>query len=410
MSYQTVLARVLDALPQSDLIDFTRDVTRIPSIHGDELACGKAFAARMSTLGMEVREMKVEEDRYNVVGTIRGIGGGRSLMLNGHLDTVGPMLGWTKDPYGGELADGRIYGHGISNMKASDTAMVYAAHAIKRAGVKLKGDLLVALVVGECAGGIGTRTLMRDGIKADAFLCTEPTDLGILTVHASSQYFRVNIIGRSGHFAMEDRGVSAVNKMFELTQRLGPMHEALPAGGWIRFSDKPQYAGLPRYQLGTIRGGMTREMHESPNLTPDFCTGVFNVRATPDRPVTSAQEDIERVLAAMQREDPQFSYEVSAVRALPGFEAPEGSYLVEDLRRAYEDVCGRAPDVGPLPPFVLMGSDSGQMQSAGMAHGALIGPGKFSSSLADEYVEVDKIVAAAKIYAATALRTCGYVE
>jgi acetylornithine deacetylase/succinyl-diaminopimelate desuccinylase-like protein len=68
---------------------------------------------------------------------------------------------------------------------------------------------------------------------------------------------------------------------------------------------------------------MTREMHESPNLTPDFCTAVLNVRATPDRPVTSAQEDIERVLASMQREDPQFAYEVSTVRALPGFEAPE---------------------------------------------------------------------------------------
>jgi len=137
---------------------------------------------------------------------------------------------------------------------------------------------------------------------------------------------------------------------------------------------------------------------------------VLNVRATPDRPVASTQQDIEGVLAAMQREDPEFAYEVMAVRALPGFEAPEGSYLVDAVTRAYTDVCGRSPDVGPIPPFVLMGSDSGQMQSAGMAHGALIGPGKFSSSLADEYVEVDKIVAATKIYAATALRVCGYVE
>ena len=410
MSYQAVLNKVLAAIPEDDLIDFTREVTKIPSVHGDELAVGKVFAARMSQLGMAVREMEVEPDRFNIVGTLGGTGGGRSLMLNGHLDTVGPMLGWTKDPYGAALEDGKIYGHGISNMKASDTAMVYAAHAIKRAGVKLKGDLVVALVVGECAGGIGTKTLMRDGVKADAFLCTEPTDLGILTVHTSSQYFRVNIIGRSGHFAMQDLGVNAVMKMFELTQRLGPMHKPLSAGGWIRFSDKPQYQGLPQYLMGTIRGGMTRELHESPNLTPDFCTAVFNVRATPDRAVESAHQDIERVLAAMQREDPQFQYEVTAERALPGFEAPAGSYLVEAVTRAYVEVCGHAPNVGPLPPFVLMGSDSGQLQTAGMSHGALIGPGKFSSSLADEYVEVSKIVAATRIFAATALRTCGYVE
>jgi acetylornithine deacetylase len=410
MSYQTVLAKVLAAISEHDLIVLTREVTRIPSIHGDELAIGRVFAARMTQLGMSVREMEVEKDRFNIVGTVRGAGGGRSLMLNGHLDTVGPMLGWTKDPYGAALEDGKIYGHGVSNMKASDTAMVYAAHAIKQAGIALKGDLVVALVVGECAGGIGTKMLMQSGVKADAFLCTEPTDLGILTVHASSQYFRVNIIGRSGHFAMEDVGVNAIMKVFELTNRLGPMHQPLSAGGWIRFSDKPQYRGLPRYQLGTLRGGMTREFHESPNLTPDFCTAVLNVRATPDRPVESTRQDIEGVLAAMRREDPQFEYEVSAVRALPGFEAPVGSYLVDAVTRAYCDVCGREPSVGPLPPFVLMGSDSGQMQSAGMLHGALIGPGKFSSSLADEYVDVANIVSAARIYAATALRICGYVE
>jgi acetylornithine deacetylase len=410
MSYQAVLDKVLDAISEDDLVDFTREVTKIPSVHGDELAVGKAFSARMSRLGMDVREMEVEQDRFNVVGTVRGTGGGRSLMLNGHLDTVGPMLGWTKDPYGAVLEDGRIYGHGISNMKASDTAMVYATHAITRAGIELKGDLVVALVVGECAGGIGTKTLMQSGVKADAFLCTEPTDLGILTVHASSQYFRVNIIGRSGHFAMEDQGINAIMKIYELTQRLGPMHQPLSSGGWISFSDKPQYYGLPQYQLGTIQGGMTREFHESPNLTPDFCTAVLNVRATPDRPVESTQQDIERVLASMQHEDPEFQYEVTAVRALPGFEAPEGSYLVDAVTRAYFDVCGHSPKVGPIPPFLLMGSDSGQMQSAGMSHGALIGPGKFSSSLADEYVEVAKILSATRIFAATALRICGYVE
>ena len=119
MKYQEALEKVVAAIPEVDLIDFTREVTRIPSIHGNELAVGKVFATRMSELGMDVREMDVEQDRFNIVGTVRGTGGGRSLMLNGHLDTVGPMLGWTKDPYGAVLEDGKIYGQGISNMKAS---------------------------------------------------------------------------------------------------------------------------------------------------------------------------------------------------------------------------------------------------------------------------------------------------
>src|SRR5437764_10261800 len=105
MSYEAVLDKVLQAIPERELIDFTRDVTRIPSVHGEEFEVGKALAARMATLGMSVREMPVEQDRFNIVGTIRGAGQGRSLMLNGHLDTVGPMLGWTKDPYGAVLED-----------------------------------------------------------------------------------------------------------------------------------------------------------------------------------------------------------------------------------------------------------------------------------------------------------------
>ena len=162
MTYDEVLGRVLDEISEADLIEFTRNVAKIPSIHGDEYAIGEAFYAHMCELDLNTSKMEVEKDqvvdkdRFNVLGAIKGIGGGRSLMMNGHMDTVESLLGWTKDPYGGELENGKIYGHGISNMKASDTAMVYAMNALKRAEIQLKGDLLLALVVGECHGGVVT--------------------------------------------------------------------------------------------------------------------------------------------------------------------------------------------------------------------------------------------------------------
>jgi acetylornithine deacetylase len=295
-------------------------------------------------------------------------------------------------------------------MKASDTAMVYALGAIRRAEVKLKGDLSLALVVGECHGGVGTRALMKSGARADVFLCTEPTDLNILNVHAYSQYFRVNIIGRTGHFGTHDHGLNAIMKMYELTNKLGPMHEALGSASWIKFTDKPQYHGLPRYHLGTIRGGLTREFREGPSNTPDFCSGILNVRATPNKPIESTLEDIRRVLEEMKAKDPGFGFELSIMRDMKGFEAKEGSVAVDAASRAYTDVMGRKANVGPIQPYMFMASDSGHMQAAGMNDGALIGPGPFTSSVADEYVEVDKLVAASKIFAAAALRVCEYVE
>src|SRR2546422_8299387 len=122
VAHGDVLKRVLGTISEPDLIDFTRAVARIPSVHGDEYAIGEAFFGRMRELGIDTQKKDVEKNRFNVLGTVSGAGGGRSLMFNGHMDTVEELLGWTKAPYGGDLEDGKIYGHGGSNMKASDTA------------------------------------------------------------------------------------------------------------------------------------------------------------------------------------------------------------------------------------------------------------------------------------------------
>lgn len=405
-----VLKRVLDALEERALIAFTREVARIPSVHGDEKAIGDVFATHMEALGLETQRISVERDRFNVLGWLRGTGGGRSLTLNGHLDTVPDVLGWTRDPYGGEVEGDKIYGHGISNMKASDAAMVHAAAAIRRAGVRLRGDLLVALVVGECHGGVGTRALMQKGVRTDAFVCGEPTNLNVLTVHAYSQHFRVSIAGRTGHFGSHDHGLNAILVMQELVRRLGPVHREIRRGGWLRFRAKPLHRGLPRYHLASIRGGLTREFLDGPSNTPDFCTAVFNVRVMPGKSIESTKADLERVLAGMRRREPRLSYEVAITRDMPGFEAPPRSVAVQAITAAYRQVTGRRSRVGAIQPYMFMGSDSGHMQRAGMKDGVLLGPGSFASSVPNEYVEVDKLIAAARIYAATTLRVCGHTE
>lgn len=402
-----VLKKVLGCLDTDGLVEFTRQVARIPSVHGDEKAISEAFATHLKKLGVKTETPEVENGRCNVVGRLVGTGEGESLTLNGHIDTVVHLMGWTKDPYGGALEDGRIYGHGVSNMKASDTAMVYAASAIQKAGVKLKGDLLVALVVGECNGGAGTKDLMKKGYKTDHFICCEPTYLRILTVHAYSQYFRVNITGKTGHFGTHDHGTNAIMKLYELVDRLGPMHQEIQPGGWLNYTDKPLYDGLPRYHLATIRGGLTKEFFEGPSNTPDYCSGILNVRATPNKRIESTRDDLIKVLEAMRREDPGFQFEVEIMRGMHGFEAPSGSAVTAAATQAFQEVVGGKPQVGGIQPYMFMASDSGHMQVAGMADGCLIGPGNFTSSVIDEHVEVDKLIAAAKIYAATALRICG---
>jgi len=110
---------------------------------------------------------------------------GRSLLFNGHIDTNPATEGWTVDPWGGVYDDRFIYGIGVSNMKAGDAAYYCAVKTLLDAGVKLKGDVILTYVVGELQGGVGTVAAIEQGVRADCFINSEPTDLQALTMHAA---------------------------------------------------------------------------------------------------------------------------------------------------------------------------------------------------------------------------------
>ncbi|HLW58563.1 MAG TPA: M20/M25/M40 family metallo-hydrolase [bacterium] len=400
--------KILDA-KRNELVEFTRDIARIPSVTGNEAAISETCAQRMRSLGLETELSSVSSNQNNVLGWIRSSGERESLMLTGHMDTLPPADGWTRNPYGGDVFEGKIFGNGISNMKASDSAMVYAAYAIKEAGLKLRGDVLVALVVSECQSGIGSMDLMSKNIKTGRFINTEPTELGILTLNSGPQYIRVNILGRAGHSGSHDRGVNAAALMCQLVGRLGPMHQKIPAGGWLEYEDRPQYRGLPIYHLGAIRGGLGRELLEVPANTPSFCTAVINVRVPPNQHFQTTLECFEKLLRDMQKGTPGFQFELSCSCGKPAFESPENSATVKALADAYREIMGAEPPLGPIEPYMFTGTDAGFMQEAGIRDGVVMGPGRFTSSLPDEYVEVDKLVCAAKIYAAAIIDLCGAV-
>ncbi len=128
---------------------------------GEESALARIMIDEMKALGLETRLIEVEPGRFNAVGRLVGTGGGRSLMLNGHLDTNAVGLGWTVDPFAALVRDDMVYGIGVSNMKASCTAFLGATRAFVRSGRKLKGDIVFGYVVGELQGGVGTLKLSK---------------------------------------------------------------------------------------------------------------------------------------------------------------------------------------------------------------------------------------------------------
>src|SRR5579862_8887590 len=156
---------------------------------------------QMRALGLDADLQPVVDARVNAIGRLQGAGGGHSLLFNGHLDTNPATEGWTVDPWGGLVDDRFIYGIGVSNMKAGDAAYFCAVRTLIEAGVKLRGDVVLTYVVGELQGGVGTVALMKQGLRADYFVNSEPTDLQALTMHAAAFVFSIELIGDTRHLS-----------------------------------------------------------------------------------------------------------------------------------------------------------------------------------------------------------------
>jgi len=142
------------------------------------------------------------EGRPNQVATIHGSGGGRSLLLTGHVDVVPAGAGWSNPPFDGEIINNEIVGRGAVDMKGGIAAMVMAVEAIKRSGFRLKGDILVATVVDEEAGGMGTLDLIAKGYRADGCILTEPTDMKLAPLCRGILWGKLTVFGRSGHIEL----------------------------------------------------------------------------------------------------------------------------------------------------------------------------------------------------------------
>src|SRR5579884_1336825 len=175
-----------------------------------EKALAAFMAEQMTALGLEARLTPVPGDRVNALGRWHGAGGGKSLLFNGHLDTNPVSEGWTVDPWGGKVDDRFIYGIGVSNMKAGDAAYFCAVKTLIDAGVRLPGDVILTYVVGELQGGVGTLALIRQGLRADYFVNSEPTDLAALTMHAAAFTFIIELTGKTRHMSKREEAVDAI--------------------------------------------------------------------------------------------------------------------------------------------------------------------------------------------------------
>ena len=238
-----VAARVLDAVESAAaaLLDEAAELVRVPSVSGSDAEndAQQLLADRLDRTGYDVDHWRLDLDAltahpdfpgmevnrreaWGLVGRLPGSGDGPTLMLNGHVDVVptGDGAAWALPPFGAVRRDGRLYGRGACDMKGGLIAAIGAVDALRSAGVRLRGDVVVAAVQGEEDGGLGTFALLQRGWRADACVIAEPTDLAVIPANSGALTFRLRVRGRATHAARRNDGVSAIEKFWPVWDAL----------------------------------------------------------------------------------------------------------------------------------------------------------------------------------------------
>lgn len=379
------------------IVNLTLELIRIPSINppGDYGEIAPFVEKKYKELGLEVAVLEGKPGRPNVVARKVGTGGGRTFLLFGHTDVVDAKKEeWSLDPWGGIVKDGRIWGRGASDMKSSLAAYHYALKAILDAGVALKGTIILgATVDDETAGKMGLRYVLREGLehlgwgKPDMVLGGEVTGMNITRSYKGRLWYEVTLGGKSAHGAMPEKGISANDKAVDLINEVRKMEKSV----------HPRL-GPDTINIGIIRGGTAI------NVVSDSCTVTFDVRLVPPRKAQDFKDVFEEVFTRLRARDPGFQVtELKVHDERDAIEMDPEHILIKTLQRNGETVTGEKPE---LLDFIASG-DLYWVYEAGLV-GAFMGPGGLEvSHSADEFVEIDKVVAMAKVYALTILDICG---
>lgn len=370
---------------RGDAIALTRSLVAIdsrnPSLVSDgpgESACARSLALTLEHWGFRVELQETVVNRPNVVARI-GRPGGRTLLFNGHLDTVG-VEGMVHSPWDAEVRSGRIYGRGSSDMKAGVAAMCVAA--LRVVDAKLDGEVIVAAVADEEYESIGTRALVDSGIRADVAIVTEPTRLTICPAHRGFAWLELIVHGRAAHGSRYDLGVDAITLAALALAELDEYQRTVLA----RITHP--LLGRPSLHASIVSGGLGLSTY------PDRCRVQLERRTLPGETAADFTREVEAACARVQARVPEFRAEL-----VPGFaQAPNDvatthpvvSALAASLERA-----GEHASIEGLPCW----TDAALLTAAGIP-AICFGPGDIGlAHSAEEYVIVSEVERAANVLA-----------
>lgn len=400
-------------------IRFLQQLVQEGSIRGNESRAQAIIIEKCRELGLELDIWDIGDkellshpvfssDRKdftgnpNVVGVLKGHGGGRSIILNGHIDVVpeGDLNDWEDDPFSGLIKDGRIYGRGTTDMKGGSVSLLLAIEAIINAGILLNGDVIFQSVIEEESGGAGTLAAVLRGYKADGAIIPEPTNMKLFPKQQGSMWFRITVKGRSAHGGTRYEGINAIEKAMAIIQNLQELEKLRNE----KITD-PLYEHIPipiPINIGKIYSG------EWPSSVPDMAVIEGRMGVAPDERLEDAQKALESSIAIFSQSDEWLCNNSPKIEWFGGQWLPgnlETSHpLMETISASFQQVKGTKPKVEASP----WGTDGGILSTIGNTPVVIFGPGVTEVAHdTNEYILIQEVFDAAEIIAYSVINWCG---
>ncbi|GAB1424395.1 M20/M25/M40 family metallo-hydrolase [Thauera terpenica] len=420
MANNELVRKAIDLIDRDRLVNLTIDLTDIPSPTGFEGDVARAYHEVLRASGFDATLQPIGDERYNAIGRLQGEGGGKSLMFNGHLDTsFGPEQAHRGIGYQckGTLVDDEwIYGMGSFNMKFALANYVTAVEAIRKAGIKLGGDVVIAAVAGEIEKapvneyegrqyqgyGVGTKYAITHGAVADYCILGEPTNMMLIPRHCGTTWIKITVPGHLIHTAWSEVERNAINKARVI---LDAIHEWIP--DYVQRNALGDFH--PRVNLSAIEGGWTWRGAR----TPENCAIYLDVRTLPDTLPMQAFNEVREMVRAVVRANPQLEGTKTEIfLSAPGTSIPDDHELVQNIISAHSNQLGKAPQMGVETWY----SDAAHMNRYGIptvnygsAGRIRTGGGGFSTAQG-EHVHIGDMMDIVKVYIEVMMNLCGVVE
>jgi acetylornithine deacetylase len=396
-----------------------QELVRTQSHTGNEGAVQEIVARLMREQGLQVDIWEPSEEvlapyaehvtleggfsgRPNVVGTLEGAGDGRSLILNGHIDTVdaADISVWDADPYSGEIRDGVLFGRGSCDMKAGVISNLFALRALQAAGIVPNGKVIIESTIAEEDGGSGALSAILRGYVADACIITEPTEMSIVVAHGGSLMFRLIVPGLSAHAATRNEGVSAIEKFSYLHAGLLAFEARRNAA-----NDHPLYTHLENkipLSIGTVRAGTWA------STVPDLLIAEGRAGLAPGEDLETFKGEFAAEVQAIAASDPWLREHPPRIEWLEGQFAPSQIATDHEMVRVLSDVASKVLASPPAVAGVTYGADMRHFVNTGGMPCLMFGAGDVRQAHApNESIVIEDVLKATTILALFIAGWCG---